>query len=47
MMQVEHALVANVLQVVMKEVVETTRENFIIGLNEAWNFHVYMYCRLL
>jgi transposase InsO family protein len=33
MMQVEHILVANQLQVVTKEVVETARENLIIGLN--------------
>jgi DNA transposition AAA+ family ATPase len=33
MMQVEHILVANELQVVTKEVVETARENLIIGLN--------------
>lgn len=33
MMQVEHVLVANQLQVVTKEVVETARENLIIGLN--------------
>jgi hypothetical protein len=33
MMQVEHVLVANQLQVVTKEVVETARGNLIIGLN--------------
>jgi len=33
MMQVEHILVANELQVVTKEVVETARENLVIGLN--------------
>jgi len=33
MMQVEHILVANELAVVTKEVVETARENLIIGLN--------------
>jgi DNA transposition AAA+ family ATPase len=33
MMQVEHVLVANQLQVVTKEVVETARENLIIGPN--------------
>jgi len=33
MMQVEHVLVANQLQVVTKEVVETARENLIIGFN--------------
>jgi hypothetical protein len=33
MMQVEHVLVANQLPVVTKEVVETARENLIIGLN--------------
>jgi DNA transposition AAA+ family ATPase len=33
MMQVEHILVVNELQVVTKEVVETARENLIIGLN--------------
>jgi len=32
-MQVEHILVANELQVVTKEVVETARENLVIGLN--------------
>ena len=31
MMQVEHVLVANQLQVVTKEVVETARQNLIIG----------------
>lgn len=31
MMQVEHILVANQLQVVTKEVVETARQNLIIG----------------
>ncbi len=31
MMQVEHVLIANQLQVVTKEVVETARENLIIG----------------
>ena len=31
MMQVEHILVANQLQVVTKEVVETARDNLIIG----------------
>ncbi len=31
MMQVEHVLAANQLQVVTKEVVETARENLIIG----------------
>ena len=31
MMQVEHVLAANQLQVVIKEVVETARENLIIG----------------
>ncbi|HTK06636.1 MAG TPA: hypothetical protein VL485_05685 [Ktedonobacteraceae bacterium] len=31
MMQVEHVLVANQLQVVTKEVVETARDNLIIG----------------
>src|SRR5260370_26447358 len=34
MMQVEHVLVANQLQVVTKEVVETARKNLIIGFNE-------------
>jgi DNA transposition AAA+ family ATPase len=33
MMQVEHVLVANQLQVVTREVVETARENLIIGLS--------------
>lgn len=33
MMQVEHILVANQLQIVTKEVVETARENLIIGLS--------------
>jgi hypothetical protein len=33
MMEVEHILVANELQVVTKEVVETAREKLIIGLN--------------
>ncbi len=33
MMQVEHILEANDLQVVTKEVVETARENLVIGLN--------------
>ena len=33
MMQVEHVLVANQLQVVTKEVVETARENLIIGFD--------------
>jgi hypothetical protein len=33
MMQVEHILDANELQVVTKEVVETARENLIIGPN--------------
>lgn len=33
MMQVEHVLVANQLAVVTKEVVETARENLIIGFN--------------
>jgi len=33
MMQVEHVLVANQMQVVTKEVVETARENLIIGFN--------------
>ncbi len=33
MMQVEHILAANELQVVTKEVVETARENLIIGFN--------------
>ena len=33
MMQVEHVLVANQLQVVTQEVVETARENLIIGTN--------------
>ena len=32
-MQVEYILVANELQVVTKEVVETARENLVIGLN--------------
>jgi hypothetical protein len=31
MMEVEHVLVANQLQVVTKEVVETARQNLIIG----------------
>lgn len=31
MMQVEHVLVANQLQVITKEVVETARQNLIIG----------------
>jgi hypothetical protein len=31
MMQVEHVLVANQLQVVTKEVMETARQNLIIG----------------
>ena len=35
MMQVEHILVANELQVVTKEVVETARENLIVGLSRA------------
>ena len=33
MMQVEHVLVANQLTVVTKEVIETARENLIIGFN--------------
>jgi hypothetical protein len=33
MMQVEHVLVANQLQIVTKEVVETARQNLIIGPN--------------
>jgi hypothetical protein len=33
MMQVEHVLVANQLQVVIQEVVETARQNLIIGPN--------------
>ena len=33
MMKVEHILVANELQVVTKEVVETARENLIVGLS--------------
>lgn len=33
MMQVEHVLVANQMHVVTKEVVETARENLIIGFN--------------
>src|SRR5437660_12348596 len=33
LMQVEHVLVANQLQVVTKEVVETARQNLIIGFN--------------
>ena len=33
MMQVEHILVANELQVGTKEVVETAHENLIIGFN--------------
>jgi DNA transposition AAA+ family ATPase len=33
MLQVEHILAANQLQVVTKEVVETARENLVIGLN--------------
>lgn len=33
MMQVEHILVANQLQVVTAEVVETARENLVIGIN--------------
>jgi hypothetical protein len=33
MIQVEHVLAANQLQVVTKEVVETARENLIIGPN--------------
>jgi hypothetical protein len=33
MLQVEHVLVANRTQVVTKDVVETARQNLIIGLN--------------
>ena len=33
MLQVEHILAANQLQVVTKEVVETARKNLVIGLN--------------
>ena len=33
MLQVEHVLVANQIQVVTKEVVETARQNLIIGLD--------------
>ncbi|GHO64611.1 hypothetical protein KSC_035030 [Ktedonobacter sp. SOSP1-52] len=47
MIQVEHILVANELQVVMKEAVETTRENFIIRLKHGISMFIKPACKTL